>query len=779
MNCYKLIKQIKEQKATLLWEYNFNLSKEDFKNIESEIYDPHKSEECKELVISLYLFFISLELYKKGDFWSETILSGNQNEKNKFYSYFREFLKRYGLFSLNSKKRQPKEFLVHAVLPKYYVNNFLDIAKKVYENEDDLEYLLFIDNSELERYFKYSIKSIKELIKHNETSIIIKDLLYRTTKTFDNIYNYDDKNRYNLPEWFFESIKSYLNSNKKISRKNNYITFLDTGYVEIDFILEEDIYFFDEDKKLITIKEDNNTISFTKEPRYIVINRDVDDLIDEIEDYFSSVSSRWNVLDANFYCYELENELIGEELGEFECKKFKINYSEIEIEPLNNDRQFPIYLKSDLITYFDGIRIKNFSNFSKIFLNNEEINEPILSLDSGVYELKAISSLGNIVQSKKIRVIPFHRIEKQNDKIYVDNISFTTEDIITIDNIEFEYEHLEIFLQHKQTKQEENIILFRQKNNYHISVKYIPSYIKHLKIVYIDANNHILDKKRINKNDNKVEISEEIKESSSFPLKIYLEYKDIDGYKRLLIGTMYFIEIQENEDSITIYPNLDIFDIVIQSRYDIFSKPLRTREKIIEYKKFPNPKSGDFNIIVYDNRTNNKITRQLKTYNHLKSDDVLVNYFADSENFTSPIIKRKQLQRILKNLKYINYHFLSDIVVDKLNILLKDLYHNFDKEIDDFIQKEEENIIKLKYMILFDKKISIDFDKKIIDIDEDTLLAIKIRFLNEIKSVMSEELLELFFEILQENQEKHRVKIFEILEYPLIQHIINESIIKG
>jgi len=44
---------------------------------------------------------------------------------------------------------------------------------------------------------------------------------------------------------------------------------------------------------------------------------------------------------------------------------------------------------------------------------------------------------------------------------------------------------------------------------------------------------------------------------------------------------------------------------------------------------------------------------------------------------------------------------------------------------------------------------------------------------------MSEELLELFFEILQENQEKHRVKIFEILEYPLIQQIINESSIKG
>ena len=778
MKCYKLVEEIKKNNTTLLWEYNFNLSKEDFKNIESEIYNPHQSEECKELVISLYLFFISLELYKEGDFWSKTIIGSNQNEKNKFYSYFRKFLKRYGLFSLNTKRRQPKEFLIHAVLPKYYVNNFLDIAKKVYENEDDLEYLLFIDNSELERYFKYSIQSIKELIRHNKTSIIIKDLLYRTTKTFDNLYSYDYENRYNLPEWFFESIKSYLN-NKKISRKNNYITFLDTGYVKIDFVLEEDIYFFDENKKLITIKENNNTILFTKEPRYIVINRDIDDLIYDIEDYFSSVSSRWSILDSNFYCYELENELIGEELGEFECKKFEIDYSEIEIEPINNNREFPFYLKSDLITYFDGIRIKNFFNFSKIFLNDEEINDPILRLDSGIYELKAISSLGNIVQSKKIRVIPFHHIEKQNDKIYVDNISFTTEDIITIDNIEFEYEHLEIFLQHKKTKQEENIILFRQKNNYHISVKYIPSYIKHLKIVYIDSNDHILDKKRINKNDNKVEISEEIKESSSFPLRIYLEYKDIDGYKRLLIGRMYFIEIQENDDSIIIYPNLDIFDIVIQSRYDIFSKPLKTKDRIIEYKKFPNPKCGDFNIIVYDSRTNNKITRRLKTYNHLKSDDILVNYFADSQNFTPPIIKHKQLQRVLKNLKYINYHFLRDVVVYKLNILLKDLYDDFYKEIDEFIQKEEENIIKLKYMILFNKKISIDFNKKIIDIDEDTLLAIKIRFLNEIKSVMPEELLELFFEILQENQEKYRVKIFEILEYPLIQQIINKSSIKG
>ncbi|SFP43140.1 hypothetical protein [Hydrogenimonas thermophila] len=78
MNCYKLIKQIKEQKATLLWEYNFDLKIEDFKNIESEIYNPHNSEVCKELLISLYVFFISLELYKKGDFWSETISNGDQ-----------------------------------------------------------------------------------------------------------------------------------------------------------------------------------------------------------------------------------------------------------------------------------------------------------------------------------------------------------------------------------------------------------------------------------------------------------------------------------------------------------------------------------------------------------------------------------------------------------------------------------------------------------------------------------------------------------------------------
>lgn len=777
MDCYNIINHIKSQKATLLWEYNFNLKKEDFdfEKIESKIYNPHNSKECKEALVAIYLFHIALEMYRMGDFWGDTILKNDPNERGKFYEYFRDFLKKYNLFTLNSKRKSPKEFLIHAVVPKYYSNNFLDIAKKFYENEDDLEYLQYIDDLELKSYFNYSIQSIKELISHKETSIIIKDLLYRTVKTFENYYNQNYENIYNLPNWFFEATKSFL-QNRKIHKKISHLTFLKNGYVKINFDLEEDLYFFDEDRKLIKIVEDNGIIYFTKEPKYIVINKNLDDFIDEIENYFSSPSSRWDILENDYYCYELENELIGESLGDFECKEFEKSKNKIELEGIN--REFPFYLKSDIPTYFDGIKIKNYSAFSKIFLNDKEVREPILKLKRGIYELKAISGLGNIIESKNFRILPFYKIEKLDNKIYVKGEPFDVNSKITIDGVDFEYENIEIFLRNSQIDTKENIILFRQIQNYHILINYVPSYIKHLKIVYVDSSENIVDTKRVSKNSKKIEISQEIKENLSFPVKIYLEHRDLDGYKKSLIGMIYLIEIEKEKDCISIYPDIDRFRVVIQSRYDIFSKPLKTEEKIIKYKDFPNPKFGDFDVTIYDKRTNNIILREGVTNGHLNSDNQLINYFKDTQNFVPPLIKFKYLKNFLKNLKYLNYQFLDKTAIEKLNLLLEGLYKRFSKAIDDFIRSKQINIEKIRYMILFDKKFSIKLNNDIEKVDENVLLSIKIKFPNEIKSILDREVINSFLKILEKNQKEDRVKIFEILEYPAIQKIVNQAVLK-
>jgi len=778
---YKFKEQISKQKATLLWEYNFDLKEEIFQNIESDIYNPHNSKEQKELIISLYLFFISLEKYKQGNFWGKTILNQeNEHSKRKeFYESFRNFLKRYKLFSLHKNKNSTKEFLIHAVIPKYYASDFLKIIENIYKNEQDLEYLLFIDKNEIEKYFKSSIKSIQELMEHKETLIILKNLVYRTVKTFDNITKNSSENKFNLPKWFFEKIKAYL-KNKKNLRKNRYTISFSNNLAYIDIDLDKDtLYFFNNKQHLIKSKIDSNnkTILFTQEPKYIIVYKK-HELIDEIEDYFSSNYDRWEIANNNsFYCYELQNELIGEEIGEFECKLFEEidnqdNQKEIKIKPLNN--KFPPYLKyteSNIVTFFDGFKIENFDDFSQIFLNNKKITEPILNLESNIYELKAISGLGDIVKSKKILIVPYCDIKKIDNKIYINGKKCVNN--IKINNFEFEFENIQIFLQNRQTLQKENNLLFREKHNYQITIDKIPKYIKHPKIIYLDSKNNIIDKIRINKNNKKIDISDEIKKYSSFPIKIYLQHKDIYDYKKTLIGTVYFLKIEQYEDYISIYPDINKFFFVIQSRYDIFSTPLKTEKNIIKYEDLPKPKYGDFNIIVYDKKTNNEIKRKIITNNKLKSNDKFINYLLKSDNFAPPNIKSKELKNFLKKLKNINYHFLDEIIIEKLNLLLEEVYKNFQKEIDNFIEKEQTTIIKLKYMLLFDKRISLKLNKEYKDIDENVILAIKVKFYDEITSINPENLLDLFFEKLQKNNKKDRKKIFAILEYPSIQKIIN------
>ncbi|MDX1809185.1 MAG: hypothetical protein R3331_06575 [Sulfurospirillaceae bacterium] len=779
MNFYNLKAIFDNQKATLLWEYNLELKEEDFENIESQIFDPSNSDELTELITTLYLFYIALEKYKDGNFWDNTIARNDSQERRKFHQSFNKFLNRYNLFVPPLQTHGYKfvtPLLIHAVLPKHYANQFLGISKKIYEKERDLDYLLFMPKNELETYFEHSIESIKKLISNDTTILIIKDLVYRTVKTIDYIYDKKTENLFNLPIWFFEKIKIFLKDTSKVIKYTN-LSFMPNGYVTTNFDFNDDVdlFFFDEKEMLITTKQENNMIYFTKEPKFLIINKNSTELIEEIEDYFSSPYYRWNVINKNFYCYELEEELINEELGKFQCKIFELNYDEITLESIK--KQFPIYLKStnNIETYFDGIIIKNYSKFSKIYLNNNEMHENYLKLNVGSYELKAISSLGQIVKNQKIQIIPFCEIEELNNKICIDKNQFEFNDIITINGFNFEYDNLNIFLQDKLLQNKSDIMLFRQKNNYQIQIQHKPKYIKHLKISYEDINNKILDKNRVNNNNQKIEISEEIKNNSSFPIKIFIEYRNFDKYKKVLIGTIYHIELKDTSSTITIEPDINIFNVVIQSKYDIFSKPLKTDDRIVEFTKFPTPKSGDFNIIIYDKDTNTQILKKIITLNHIKSNDPLVNYFANNQNFRPPNISIKNLKTVIRHLKNIHYHYLDDEIIEKLNFLLIKLYKENSNDIDSFILEQDNLLTKLKYMILFNKQISISYQKT--SLKDNIILAIKIRFPEAISSLKNE-FLEIFFNVLQKNSEKNRVKIFEILEYHSIQEIINKSIIK-
>ena len=151
------IEKIKSTPATLLWEYGFEFSEKDFENFNALINSNQILPEEEELLTTLYLYYIGVEKYKEGNFWKYTkYIENNPQAQKKAYENFKNFIKKYNLFSYKIKKSSYKyvsHILIHAVLPKFYANEFLKIVYKIYERFDDLDYLYFITENELKKFY--------------------------------------------------------------------------------------------------------------------------------------------------------------------------------------------------------------------------------------------------------------------------------------------------------------------------------------------------------------------------------------------------------------------------------------------------------------------------------------------------------------------------------------------------------------------------------------------------------------------------------------------------
>ncbi|WP_457564315.1 hypothetical protein [Caminibacter sp.] len=790
MDCYKIKNVLERSRKTLLWEYDFEFDKKIFDE-ENKFYSLYydSSYECKCLLKTLYLYYIGFEKYQEGNFWGNTFL--NNNERKVFFKCFKKTIEKFGLFNKirEDGHYQKTLILIHSVLSKHYSKNFLEIVKKIYDGEEDLEFFYYKYNQEqLLEDFKYSLKHFKELIKNKETFIIFKDLVYRVAKTLELLENSIYENKYNLPKWFFNEIKKFKDSDEYLYsrvRRDNF-GFLNDGKVKVSFELDESVYFFDEDRFLIRYEEESKNeetiIYLSKNPKYIIVNKDLENWIEEMEDYFSSINRRWDVECGEYYCYELENELIDEEIDGYFFKEFiDIEKEEIELFPLKEE-YFPKFLKakdgSDV--FFDGFVIKNFNDFNAVVLVNDENEEKLSSHEvnkKGKFVLKAIASLGREVKDKKVVVLQFKKIKLNEEKrtILVDDEIYNFGEKIEIEGVDFELDWLDIKIVNKNSNQTD-IVLFREIKNYEIKIEHLPNFLKRAKIIYKDNNGSIIDKTYIKKNEKIINFSNEIKENLNFPIKIYIEYSK--NKKPLLIGTIYKTEIYDNyKDAIEITPKLDRFKVVIQSRENIFAKPLKTSSHKIFYNEFPEPKKGDFSIIVYDNLFNKKITSEIVTIDRLKTEDKLIKYFQDPNILHPPTIKNKYVKNILKNIEFINYHFLEEDLQYKLNEFLQVLNESFKSEIDIFISHIHNNYKKLRYLILFNKNFEI-YDFPIGNLSEETKLTIISRFQNRLTTIKNEKILEQFINIVNKNELHDRVKIFETLDLFEIGNIIEKSKIK-
>jgi len=84
--------------ATLLWEYGFEFTDEDFKNFKELINTENIFPEEEDLLVALYLYFIAQHDYKEGNFWEYAENIDNSAHKEAF-ERFNRFLKKYNLFS--------------------------------------------------------------------------------------------------------------------------------------------------------------------------------------------------------------------------------------------------------------------------------------------------------------------------------------------------------------------------------------------------------------------------------------------------------------------------------------------------------------------------------------------------------------------------------------------------------------------------------------------------------------------------------------------------------
>ena len=122
--------------ATLLWEYGFEFTDEDFKNFKELINTENIFPEEEDLLVALYLYFIAQHDYKEGNFWEYAEYIDNSAHKEAF-ERFNRFLKKYNLFQLKEKPgphRYVQPILIHAVLPAHYAENFLSVVKDIYKD---------------------------------------------------------------------------------------------------------------------------------------------------------------------------------------------------------------------------------------------------------------------------------------------------------------------------------------------------------------------------------------------------------------------------------------------------------------------------------------------------------------------------------------------------------------------------------------------------------------------------------------------------------------------
>ncbi len=767
--CYQIKGAIENIQKTLLWEYDFEQY-----IINRKPYDPHLSKECKDILKTFYLFS-NAKNYKKGDLWGNIDLDAG--EKEDFFKSFLEVLSKYQLFneiSNNGNHYKKNLILMHCILPLYYVPDFLEIVKKIYEKDYDYKfYIQKINQNELLSYF--TLRHFKSLIENKNTFIIFKDLIFRTAKTFELIENGNDENKYSLPNWYFEEIQKFIKTTCWQKKENNKLKFIEDKVV-IPFVVEDSIYFFDENKNLMDFDSDANQIYLAENPKYIILQKDLTNWIEELEEYFSSPYYKKEVIGYNNYIlYELIENIIDEEIDEYTFKAIsQTNKISFHLKPLQN---FQNYLSSldGYEVYFDGFEIDSFNQFSSVYINNKEIKDKKIEL-FGKLHLSGSASLGKEVISKTVLVIPFKKIEidEKNKKISVESKEYNFNDEIDIEGYKFRVNLPEIIIE--ESGKNIDVLLFRNLKQYSLKINNLP--FKRAKIVYVNDSGMIVEKTII-KNSKKIYEIPEFQVDKKFPISIYIEAKN---YKKL-IGTIYKTEILDEEEAIEIYPKNKAFNILIQSKWDIFQKAKKYENHIISRNDFPEPKKGDFLVSIVDSLTNRSILEKTisNDTSNFKPKNTLIEFFQKVINvrlLQNHISHIKNIKKELKKINNVNYHLIDDDGRYKFDLYIKELDKYFKKAVDEYLVNISNNYEKIKYLLLFKRKFYLSLNFKANKISEKTLLMITNRFIQELEGLTLEYQLRTFKEIIERNSKENRKNILEILSLNEIQNIINQSYIR-
>ncbi len=774
MNCSKIKLLLEGSKKTLLWEYGFK--EETFAFTKSTIYDPHLGYECKNILKTLYLFF-KAKNYQHGNFWRYSGL--DNTEQKDFFNSFLEVLKKYHLFyKIDHEGRyRVNLILMHYILPDYYINDFLEAVKKIYEEDYDYKfYIQKLDKNELFFFFQYSLNHFQNLIENDETFIIFKDLIFRTAKSFELIENGISENRYELPLKFFEEIKKFVKNENIVKRKRDKFYFKESK-VKTSFELEDSVYFFDENRELMNFDIGKNYIFLAENPKYIILKKELTEWIEDLEDYFSSSNFKYEIERCEDYIlYELIDEILDEEIGEYTFKPLsqtsKLN---LKIKP---KKEFPKFLSS-LEKYeicFDGFIIENFEEFSSVSINGNKIDDRKVN-KKGKIKLQATASLGKEVNDKTIIILPFKNIDinEKEKKILIENREYSFDDEIEIDGFKFKVNLPNIKIEERGKNVD--ILLYRNLEKYSIIIKNFQ--FRRGKIVYKDSNDVIIDKKSVRNFEERYNLPN-FSEYENFPIYIFFETKNF----KKLIGTIYKTEIVQKENTIDIIPKNKNFSIFIQSKWDIFQKPKVYEENIINYQNFPKPKNGDFLVYIVDKASNRNILEKTVTVNRQNfiPRNKLIKFFQkvipDIALLDDYMTHLKNISNELKNIANVSYHLIDEDIRYKFNIYLEELDKRYKNEIDEYIKTLNSNFLKLKYLLLFQRKFFIDKEFENTNLSDYIILMITNRFLNKLSGLTTEHQLKTFKNIIEKNNKESRKDILEILSINEMQDIINKSQIR-